>query len=130
MRKIRAVVLIPLKDNDGRGFMEERAFYLNAEVMMNREEAERQIRELIATETRAVVLSNKLFTPDGLFNEIAHNEQDRREVVKTQLWRDAQSRLRELEHREADALNEATKILAERLPLGRYRIRMEPIDTN
>jgi hypothetical protein len=97
---------------------------------MTREEAERRIRELLATEMSAVTLSNKLFTPNGLFNQIAHNEQERREVTKTDLWRDAQARMRELEICEADALNEATKVLNEKLPHGRYRIRLEPIDTN
>lgn len=76
---------------------------------MTREEAERPIRELLATETRAVVLSNKLFTPDGLFNQIAHNEQERREVVKTDLWRDSMARLRELQYQDAAALTDVTE---------------------
>ena len=97
---------------------------------MTRDEVENTIRGLLATETRAVVLSNKLFTPEGLFNQIAHNEQERREMVKTELWRDAQARLRELQYREADALDAASKVISERLPEGRYRIRLEPIDSN
>ena len=97
---------------------------------MTREEVERQIRELLTTERRAVVLSNKLFTPGGLFNQIAPTEQERKEVVKSDLWRDAHARLRELEFQEADALDAATKVLTERLPHGHYRIRLEPIDSN
>jgi hypothetical protein len=97
---------------------------------MTRDEAERQIRELLTTEDRAVVLSNKLFTPDGLFNQIAHTPEERRELTKTDLWRDAMARMRELESREAEALNEATKVLSQHLPPGRYRIRLEPVDSN
>jgi hypothetical protein len=96
---------------------------------MTQDEVERQIRELLATETRAVVLSNKLFTPDGLFNQIAHTEQERRDLVKTDLWRHAQARLRELQSQEAAALAEASKVIRERLPSSAYRVWLEPIDT-
>jgi len=97
---------------------------------MERTVVEERIRDLIATETRAVVLSNKLFTPDGLFNQIAHNEAERREIVKTELWRDAQNRLRDLEYEEAATLAEVSKLVNQRLPHGGYRIRLEPIDSN
>ena len=97
---------------------------------MTRQEVEDRIRKLLATETRAVALSNQLFTPDGLFNQIAHNEQERREIVKTELWRDAQARVRELQYREADVLREVSNLVKERLPDGDYRIRLEPIDSN
>jgi hypothetical protein len=96
---------------------------------MSPAEAERQIRELLVTETRATTLSNKLFTPDGLFNQIAHNDEERRELVTTDLWRDAQARLRELQYQEAAALAEATKVIHERLPSSAYRIWLEPIET-
>ena len=96
---------------------------------MTREDVERQIRELLATETRAVTLSNKLFTPGGLFNQIAHTQDERRAVTRTDLWRDAMVRLRELQSQEAEALDEATKVIRQRLPSAAYRIWLEPLET-
>ena len=96
---------------------------------MTRDEVERQIRELLATETRAVTLSNKLFTPDGLFNQIAHTQDERRAVTQTDLWREAMTRLRELQSREAEALDEATQVIRQRLPSSAYRIWLEPLET-
>ena len=96
---------------------------------MTREEVERQIRELLATETRAVILSNKLYTPEGLFNQIAHTREERRAVVQTNLWRDAMDRLRELQQTEAAALAGASELLRARLQGGDFRVRLEPADT-
>jgi hypothetical protein len=97
---------------------------------MTREEAASQIRKLLATEESALILSNRLFTPNGLFNQIAHSAEERREVIKTDLWRDAMARMRELESREAGALDESTKVLSQHLPYGRYQIRLERADLN
>jgi hypothetical protein len=95
---------------------------------MVREEVERQIRDLLATETQAASLSNKLFTPTGLFSHLANTEEERWAVTRTDLWRDAQARVRELEKVELAAFQEAAKVIEERLPHGRYRIRFEPIN--
>jgi hypothetical protein len=93
---------------------------------MTREEAEHEIRELLTTETRAVVLSNKLFTPDGLFNRIAHTEAERREVINTSLWRDAQARLRELEDREIATFSQATRGLLDGLLTAASKCKGNP----
>ena len=58
------------------------------------------IRNLIATEQHAVILSNKLFSPPlGLFCRLAVDttEAQRREIASGELFRDAQRRIRELE---------------------------------
>jgi|SRR6516165_6025717 hypothetical protein len=99
------------------------------EAVMTREEAERQIRELLASEDRAVILSNKLFTPNGLFSQLGQTLEERREVIKSDLWRDAMARMRELESREAEALDEATKVIRDRLPSSGYRVWLQPIES-
>lgn len=46
--------------------------------MTEREQIEREIREVLARETQAVPLSNRLFRPDGLFSRLATTEAERR----------------------------------------------------
>jgi hypothetical protein len=62
---------------------------------------EEQIRELLVTETSGIRLSNRLFTPDGLFNQLASTEEERRALVQTPLFREAQARVSELQRKEA-----------------------------
>ena len=69
--------------------------------MNDRQRVEEQIRELLATETSGIRLSNKLFTPDGLFNQLASTEEERRAIVQTPLFREAQTRVSELQRKEA-----------------------------
>ncbi len=85
--------------------------------MNTREQIENEIRELLNTETRTTVLSNKLFQQGtGLFGKLAATEEERRALVQTELFRTAQSRVRELQYRDAEALREAVGALRERLP--------------
>ena len=69
--------------------------------MSEHEATERRIREVLATETHAIPLSEKLFTPNGLFNELAKFFTDRRAVVATPLFQEAQRRLSDLQRAEA-----------------------------
>ena len=69
--------------------------------MTKRERLEQQIREVLATETHAIPLSNKLFRPGGLFNELATTEDERRIVVQSPLFKQAQRRFMELQQKEA-----------------------------
>lgn len=69
--------------------------------MIERENIEKQIRELLTTETSGILLSNKLFRPDGLFNQLAHTEDERRIVAQSPLFRQAQTRVSELKRKEA-----------------------------
>lgn len=93
--------------------------------MTDRENIEAKIREVIATETNAISLSNRLFAPGALFSQLASNREERQALVKTQLFRDAQRRLRELQEVEMAAFREATKLIGERLPYPNARIRFE-----
>lgn len=84
---------------------------------MKHEEVERAIRELLATETRTTVLSNKLFQQGtGLFAQLAATEQERRVLIQTELFQTAMKRVRELQYRDADALHAAAQAVRERLP--------------
>ena len=51
--------------------------------MIERDNIEKQIREQLTTETSGILLSNKLFSPDGLFNQLAHTEDERRIVSQS-----------------------------------------------
>ena len=75
--------------------------------MTGREQIEAEIRTLLQTETRATILSNKLFSPpDGLFCRMGATEAERRESGRGELFRLAQKRVRELQYRDADQLAE------------------------
>src|SRR5262249_54366965 len=69
--------------------------------MTEQEQIEQQIREVLATETQAIPLSNKLFRPDGLFARLGKTEAERRTVVQSSLFKQAQRRLTELQQLEA-----------------------------
>jgi hypothetical protein len=62
---------------------------------------EQQVRKLLATELDSICLSNQLFGPGGLFGKLASTQAERRALIESNLFRDAQRRLSEL--RRADA---------------------------
>lgn len=75
--------------------------------MTDHQQIEAEIRSLLQTETRATVLSNKLFSPpNGLFCRLGPTEAERREIGRGELFRLAQKRVRELQYRDADRLAE------------------------
>ncbi len=84
--------------------------------MSDREQVERQIVEVLATETNAISLSDKLFRPDGLFNQLATTEEERRIVARSPLFQHAQRRLTELQRSEsakfAAAVADAQKVMS------------------
>jgi hypothetical protein len=49
--------------------------------MSKREQVEQKIREVLATECHAIPLSNKLFRPDGLFNELGATARSTRDFA-------------------------------------------------
>ena len=94
--------------------------------MPDREAIEAEIRHLLATETRTTVLSNKLFQQGtGLFGKLASTEAERRVVSESELFRQAQAHIRDLQYRDAAALDEAMKILRERLPDTDLRVMLD-----
>ena len=85
--------------------------------MDTREQIEAEIRGLLSAETRTTVLSNKLFQQGtGLFARLAETEEERRALVRTDLFRAAQRRVRDLQHRDAEALRETVRVLRGSLP--------------
>jgi len=64
-------------------------------------EIEREIAQVLSTETSAIAVSDKLFAVDGLFHRLAANKEERKVLVKSPLFRRAQRRFRELQYQEA-----------------------------
>ncbi len=71
--------------------------------MKNQQSIELQIREALASERDAISLSNQLFSPGGLFSQLANTESERRRLVETPLFKEAQRRVSELQREEARA---------------------------
>ena len=69
--------------------------------MKNQGTIEQRIRDALASEQDAISLSNRLFSPDGLFNQLAASEVERRSIVETSLFKEAQHRLSVLKRKEA-----------------------------
>ena len=63
---------------------------------------EDQIREILAAENDAISLSDKLFSPHGLFSQMAKTEAERREIACSPLFKEAQGCLSRLQRKEAD----------------------------
>ena len=97
--------------------------------MADRAEIENEIRELLQSESHTVTLSNRLFAPSGLFSQLASNADERRAITRSLIWRDAQERLRELENRDAAALDEAMRHVQSHMPNGSFRLRFESMES-
>ena len=67
--------------------------------MNNQESIQQKIRDALASERDAISLSNQLFSPQGLFNQLATSESERRNIVETPLFKEAQHRLSVLEQK-------------------------------
>lgn len=77
--------------------------------MSTRDQVEAEIRRILATETSAVRLSNALFTPGGLFNQLYTTPAEKKAVVDSPLFDEANRRLSELQLQEADRLKKPEK---------------------
>jgi hypothetical protein len=75
--------------------------------MGHRERIYQQIRKVLATEHQAIALSDRLFQPDGLFNDLATSDGEHRVIAASPLFRKAQRRLSKLQKREAAQLAKA-----------------------
>jgi hypothetical protein len=69
--------------------------------MNERQRLEQEIREVLDSDAAAIELSNKLFSPNGLFNQLTKTESERRIIAQTSLFRKAQRRLTSLQQKEA-----------------------------
>ena len=87
---------------------------------MDKERLEQEIREALAQETTAIALSEKLFSPDGLFSRLASTEDERKVLVRSPLFKAAQKRFRELQFKEADTFSK----MVPKVPDG-YVVKIE-----
>ena len=71
--------------------------------MRKQQEIEAAIREVLAVEKDALALSDALFHPTGLFSQMASTSEERTDLIRTELFQEAQRRLSELQLQEADA---------------------------
>ncbi len=69
---------------------------------MTREQVEQKIREILTTETSAIRLSNALFTPDGLFSHLWTDDAERKALVDSELFREANRRFTDLQEQEVE----------------------------
>src|SRR5262245_37156627 len=75
--------------------------------MTNRASIEDEIRHLLSSETDGLVLFNKLFQQGtGLFTKLASNEAERRLLVQSTLFREAQDRAHDLLERDEALLDQ------------------------
>ena len=93
--------------------------------MTDQERIHTQIRGVLASEAGAAVLSEKLFSPAGLFNALATVEADRLVVVRSELFQQAQARFRQLQQAEAAAFAKAVEQSEAAMPAGAHRLKWE-----
>jgi hypothetical protein len=96
--------------------------------MIDREVIESRIRDVVASETGAAALSEKLFSPTGLFNALAAVETNRDALVRSDLFKQAQARFRQLQQREAAAFSQAVEQAEASLPGGIHRLKWECVE--
>ena len=87
---------------------------------MNREELENQIRELLASETNYWTLSDKLFGPDGLFGKMGATIEERQRIGRSSLFKEAQSRIRDMEYEIAGRLKQEMKAPTVRIERSKH----------
>ena len=60
-----------------------------------------QVLEVLANVNQAGPFSERLFGPEGLFNQVARTPEERKSLLKDSLYRQAMTRFMELQRREA-----------------------------
>lgn len=81
--------------------------------MSEKERVEAEIRSVLAKETSAVSLSERLFSPAGLFSQLASSHEERQTLVRSTLFQEAQARFRKLQYQEADEFARAVATVPE-----------------
>ena len=77
--------------------------------MTARDEVEAEIRRLLGAESSAIRLSNALFTPGGLFSKLYSTPDEKKAVLNSPLFDEANRRLSELQLQEAGRLKKPEK---------------------
>jgi hypothetical protein len=76
---------------------------------MNLESTEKQIRDLLASETNYWTLTDKLFGPTGHFGQMGATVEERKVIGRSPLFREAQKRVRDMEYAIAERLQREMK---------------------
>ncbi len=92
------------------------------------EQIEQEIRQILGEETRAIPFSNRLFSPAGLFNQLAQTEKQRRAVARSPLFIQAQQRFLELQRREIAEFSGALAQAHAAVPGENFFIKLENTD--
>lgn len=94
--------------------------------MTDKEKIEEAIRLVLASDLDAVSMSNKLFSQNGLFNLLGPTEEERRVIIQTRLFQEAQQYISELQRLEREAFAKAVK--EARAQLARKK-QLEQVET-
>jgi hypothetical protein len=95
--------------------------------MTEKERIEAAIREVLTTGISAILVSNQLFRPGGLFSQLAATVEDRREVSRSPLFEEAQRRLAELRHVEVVEFERTVEQAQATMPSREFLLRVEPV---
>jgi ABC-type phosphate transport system auxiliary subunit len=68
-----------------------------------------RIREVLASATSAIPLSNELFRRGGLFGQLAKTRDERQELVQSPLFQEAQRRLSDLQQKEMEEFRQGLR---------------------
>jgi hypothetical protein len=96
--------------------------------MKNREGIEADIRQILESEGIAAILSEKLFGPAGLFSLLAPTDAERRVIVRSELFRQAQARFHTLQQGEAAAFTRAVEEAEAAFPARGHRLKLEHLE--
>ena len=77
--------------------------------MTNEKSIEDRIQDALTSEQDAISLSNQLFSPGGLFNQLAKSEAERRSLVATPLFKAAQRQVSVLKSDQAQQFARAVE---------------------
>jgi len=91
--------------------------------MTDKQRVEAEIQAVLSAETSALSLSEKLFSPGALFSRLASTDEERRVLVRSSLFHEAQVRFRQLQFQEAELFSNAVSIV----PEG-YMVKIERIE--
>jgi hypothetical protein len=91
--------------------------------MKERELIEAEIRAVLAGDSAAVVLSDKLFGPGGLFGRLATTEEERRTRAQTALFKQAQQKLSDRQETEATDFSRTVSQARAWVPRGEHVLK-------
>ncbi len=96
---------------------------------MTRQQVEARILQILSEESTAVSVSDHLFATNGLFSLLASNEEERRAMVRSPLFKKAQNRFRELQFKEAEEFRQALAHIPSADMTSCRREKSEHLDT-